>query len=140
MHIVEHGYKQLLSNNSVYFKRSTHGLAILTVTVDDFSVACSSETVYRCVLKELRQKYQAKYLGPIKHILGWSVRRSDPTGDTHLSQPYMAQRFIDVLNMRHGHPSRSPYLSGISLHAVTEQEKILDDKRYPVARAIGILL
>lgn len=56
-----------------------------------------------------------------------------------MSQPSLAQSFIDLLRIQDAVSAKTPYLYGISLHSKTETEETLDTQRYPYNRAIGIL-
>eukprot|EP00171_Calliarthron_tuberculosum_P010767 IDg10767t1 len=113
-------------------------LVILAVTVDDFCVAATSAAAYKRVLADLRRKYAAKDLGRVKRLLGWSVRRLRG-GGIHISQPYLAQRLVDILELRDARPCRTPYVHGLDLSPRTSEEPAHSTDQLLYARSVGIL-
>ncbi len=80
-----------------------------------------------------------KDLGTAGHMFGWSITRDPISGTLHISQPHLAQSYIDLLRMQDAIPSDTPYASGLQLDGLRQGEEPLDQKCYPYGRAVGIL-
>lgn len=137
-HLTMFGYVQSAADRNVYVERETDEVVVLVVTVDDFCVAASSEAAYQQLLTDLRRKYAAKDLRRAKRLLGWSIRQVS-NGGVHISQPYLAQRLIDFLNLTDAHPSGKPYVHCLALGVREPQDAVEAGQQPLFARAVGIL-
>lgn len=138
-HLINNGYSKSKADHNVYTTHTSSFTLIMAITIDDFCVATNSETLYNTLLKHLADKYRVKNIGRARHIIGWSLTKDSDTGSLHITQPYLAQTYIDLLKMNDAHLTRSPYPSGIKLHGPTAAEETLDISRHPYAKAVGIL-
>lgn len=117
-HLRKHGYRQVLSDNSVFMKETDRGFIIMALTVDEFLVAASTQEIYNDLLDTRKLKYKVKDLGLATRILNWTITRPTPgKHHYHVSQQHKTQVFIDILGMSRSHPMKTPQAPGHPLTA-----------------------
>ena len=84
-------------------------MILIAITLDDFTAAADIPQQHQTLLIDLRRKYKVKYLGIATRIIGWSITADTQKRTMHLSQPQLAQEFINKTGIQAARPSRSPY-------------------------------
>lgn len=132
------GYQQCASDSNVYTRTIRGERVIFEVTVDEFCVAADTHRAFRRVLAYLRTKYQAKDLGSVRRLLRWSVPPIGRSG-VHLSQPYLARRFVQLVDPHGQQTARSPYIYRLDLSPGRYHERQLSRMRLRYSSAVGML-
>ena len=135
----QHGYRQPRADRCVYVKKNAVGTIVAAVTIDDFGIATTNRSLYQQLRADLASKYKVKDLGQAKKIIGWTLHGDSDTGAIHISQPNLAGAIVRLLHMENCNPCKTPYVSGLPLHAARANEDILDTAKYPYATAVGML-
>lgn len=95
--LVDCGFAQSKADNCLYVKKSNNDVCYLIVHVDDIVFASSSIICITEVINSLRQKFEIKELGDIKHFLNIDVHK-EPNGSFSLSQ----SRYINEIAIEAG--------------------------------------
>ena len=70
------GYKQAMTDHTLFFKRDGDDITLLIVYVDDMIVSGSSLKEVEKLLNHLTKEFEMKDLGTLKYFLGIKVSRS----------------------------------------------------------------
>lgn len=87
---------------------SNKRLIIMSVTVDDFTVAATSIHVNQKLLCGLRTKYNVKYIADPYQMIGWAINRNANYSSIHISQLRLAQTIIELVKMYDSKTSPTP--------------------------------
>ncbi|XP_022004090.1 uncharacterized mitochondrial protein AtMg00810-like [Helianthus annuus] len=77
--VVQHGFTQCKTDNSLFIYQHGHDVAYLLIYVDDILLTTSSDRLRQQLMSLLAGEFAMKDLGPLSYFLGISVTR---TGDT----------------------------------------------------------
>ncbi|KAH9086225.1 hypothetical protein LEN26_020320 [Aphanomyces euteiches] len=80
----------------IYFKRSTEGLTLMGLYVDDILIFSQDDAFLKEIIDRLNAKHQVKDLGPAKRVLGMNVTHEH--GGFFLNQEHMIQELL----VKHG--------------------------------------
>ena len=74
--VVSHGMTRSQADHSVFFKRTTSGIVILVVYVDDIVITGSDNDGIQVLIRHLCSSFLTKDLGKLRYFLGIEVARS----------------------------------------------------------------
>ncbi|KAK1421243.1 hypothetical protein QVD17_23430 [Tagetes erecta] len=104
--VVQHGFTQCKTDNSLFIYHHGHDVAYLLIYVDDIILTTSSDQLRQQLMNILAGEFAMKDLGPLSYFLGISVTR---TGDTlFLSQHAYAKDIIHRASMDSCKPAATP--------------------------------
>ena len=86
------GFNQSSHDGCVYFKLIEGSMVYLLLYVDDMLVACKEIRHLEQVKEMLKAKFEMKYLGSAKRILGMEIERDRSKRVLRLSQIHTSQR------------------------------------------------
>lgn len=135
-HLILHGWKRFRADQCLYTRRTTNGLLVLAITIDDFLAASPTAAGYEEIKTMLRRKYIIKDLGPVTKILNWTITRG-PNSSLHISQPQLIRDFLHTIDMTSAHSKPTPYASGLRLHPIIEGRDELLPKPNRLLRISG---
>ena len=69
----EYGFKQVMTNHTLFYKRDGDDITLLIVYVDDMIVTGSNSTKIKKLQSYLAKELEIKDLGPLKYLLGTKV-------------------------------------------------------------------
>jgi hypothetical protein len=137
------GFKQLVTDRSVFVKRSSGRIQLLLLYVDDCVIATESSATNESIFKALDQDYKCNMLGPVKWLLGIEINH-DParrtiTFDQSRFIESVVHRFAPPDLLLRDHPADIAHPTDSSHCAAT-----LADKNYmhdiPYRSLVGCLL
>ena len=134
--------------SGVYLKRSKSDACLyyiftddikflLSVHVDDFAIACSSEIFYKKFLDFLKEDFQIKDLGKLSFILNMEIKRT-PTSIS-ISQEQMIKDLGEKYGLLNCKPKFQPFPVGTKFENLTF-EKGSETLWYPFRQAVGAML
>ena len=101
-------------------------------------IISNSSSLMQTTKEMLKEKYDAKELGPVNHILQWKITRTNNT--LKISQPACIQQILEEHNMRQCKPMKTPHCTGITLTKQQKGEKELNnDRKHPHQQIVGSL-
>ena len=71
------GFEQNKKEFGLYFRRSTVGLCLIALYVDDLLIASASKSELYEVKEYLKRTYEMKDLGPVNKFLGMNIRQTE---------------------------------------------------------------
>ncbi|CAM8936274.1 unnamed protein product [Rhodiola kirilowii] len=133
--LAEFGFLNCLNDYSLYTLQKDGQFLILLVYVDDVIITGPSESLISAVKKFIQQKFQIKYLGPLKYFPGLEVARS--SAGIFLNQRKYVIELLEEHNMTDCKPSKTPLELKHKLGQSTEP--VLSDP-LPYRRLVGKLI
>jgi len=80
-------FKRLYWESCLYYREGKDDgtICIISLYFDDLLIAGSSQAIINRVKNQLREQYDIKDLGVVRHILGFEVKHKAETGTSHLT-------------------------------------------------------
>ncbi len=96
----ESRYRQSQADVCVYVKDKGGEKTIIALYVDNLLIACLNENTLQHVKKELANRFNIKYLGPVKFILGLEITRDRKNKTMYLNQEKYITDILNCFNMK----------------------------------------
>lgn len=122
MYVRRLGFKQSLSDQSLFVLYSGHNIAYLLLYVDDIVLTASSPALLKRIITSLNSEFEMSDQGPLHHFLGITVKR-DSSGLLLHQQNYAAD-ILHRANMTNCNPCLTP---------VDTKQKLSADDTPPVS-------
>ena len=110
-------FQRLSGESCLYFRRDDNDgtICIISLYVDDLLIAGSSLAIINRVKNQLKDNYDMKDLGVVKHILGCEVKHEEDTGTSYLTQYQYTKKAIEKFFGTELKPSETPADSNVVL-------------------------
>lgn len=139
----ELGFTRCKTDPCVYVLRKDSKLMILLIHVDDMVIAGKDKDLRKKIVKELSQYYELQDCGPVKWLLGTSVKRDLVKRSLSVSQESAISKLLDQYGMTDCSSAPTPAEAGSQLTA-EDSPKDDDEKKemetVPYKELIGSLL
>jgi len=138
-------FQRLSGESCLYFRRDDNDgtICIISLYVDDLLIAGSSLAIINRVKNQLKDNYDMKDLGVVKHILGCEVKHEEDTGTSYLTQFQYTKKAIEKFFGSELKPSETPADPNVvlskSMSPTTDEERE-EMKKIPYREAVGTLL
>ena len=131
------GYKQLVKEHGIFFRKDTEGYDIIAVWVDDFFIVSTSSRRLQKVKQEISIKWETTDQGNPKLLLGINLERNYATGSIKISQRQYIMKILRRFNMENSTPSPTPLPSSLTFMP-NDNDSFEDPTKYRAA--IGSLM
>ncbi|CAL1374789.1 unnamed protein product [Linum trigynum] len=111
--ILQAGLQQSDSDPSLFLRRSSHGLTVLLIYVDDMVISGDDTLGIQTLTKDLRAAFNLKELGDLSYFLGLEIHRS-PTGLFVSQQKYIVD-LLETAQMDTCQPCSTPMEQNLKL-------------------------
>ena len=109
------GFKRLLADLCVYYRKTDAGIIITCVYVDDFIIAGSSSAICDAFKAQVRSLWNISDLGEASFCVGLAISRSCADRTISLSQTALIDRIITTFDQTDAHPVSTPMDSNLCL-------------------------
>ena len=138
-------FKRLYGESCLYYREDKDDgtICIISLYVDDLLIAGSSQAIITRVKNQLKEQYDMKDLGVVRHILGCEVKHEEETGTSYLTQFQYTKKAIEKFFGPDLKPCDTPADVNIilskSMSPKTEEDRA-KVKNIPYREAVGTLL
>jgi len=132
------GFKPLRSDPCIYIRKTTEGIEVITVWVDDLLLFAKTPNIMDNLKRQLKTKFDLTDLGEPKKIVGIEITRNRTSKSIHISQKNYIESILIKEKLQSCNPVGMPLDPGVVL---TKNDTERDDelqKRY--ASLIGSLM
>jgi hypothetical protein len=133
------GFNRLYSDPCAYIRKTSEGIEIITVWVDDLLLFTSNETLMGNLKRELQNMFEVTDLGDPNKIVGIEIIRDRGKGELKISQT----RYIESILTRYGlldaNPVATPLDPKVKLEPITQTSE-KGDRSNNYASLIGSLM
>ena len=134
-----HNFTRLTSESCTFLLRSTLDntkFVFFVITIDDFLVVSNCSKLRELAKQQLQAKYIIKDLGPVRHILGWKIERTDQA--ITVTQPAYIATLLETFGLTGAKTATTPNASDI-LNTTAHLNECLDVKQYNCSSLVGSL-
>ena len=132
------GFRPLRSDPCAYIRKTTDGIEIITVWVDDLLLFANTLKLMDGLKEQLKSKFDITDLGEPKKIVGIEVTRNRPERTIHICQTKFIENILTNERMQSCNPVGMPMDPGVVLKKNEEDRDDELQKRY--ASLIGSLM
>ena len=138
-------FKRLYGESCLYYREDKDDgtICIISLYVDDLLIAGSSQAIITRVKNRLKEHYDMKDLGVVRHILGCEVKHEEETGTSYLTQFQYTKKAIEKFFGPDLKPCDTPadvnVILSKSMSPKTEEDRA-KVKNIPYREAVGTLL
>ena len=112
--LIHYGFKQSHSDHSLFIQRTSRGITIFLVYVDDIIISGSDSYGIQHLQQILQSSFHMKDLGALTYFLVLEVHRSDR--GTVLTQTKYTQELIDMARLTDCKPVNTPMEVNVKYH------------------------
>lgn len=109
------GFIRLKSEHCIYYRRTSTGILLVTVHVDDFFTVGSTKAVISDFKAQLKTKWQVSELGDAHFCLGIAIAHDRPNRTISLSQTALINRVVSQFGLQDAIPVTVPMEPGLHL-------------------------
>lgn len=126
--LIQLGFKQCRVNAGVYCATMNDSLVFLSVYVDNILIA-ATDTNTTAVISALRNEYDLKDLGDVRHLLGMEVHQTSSM--ITISQQAYVERLVERFDQHGAHPVRTPMQEKCKLVKASPDDDDVNDPSLP---------
>lgn len=131
-------FKMIDSSPCVFLYDKNHIYMIICLYVDDILWATNSTEIAFEKMNRLNEKFEIKFIGEAKYLLGWEIARNKNKGILYLKQEKYIKRILQRFNMNECKKSSIPMQP--ENKKVTENVKEVITENIPYQELIGSLI
>lgn len=113
--MISWGFTRLSCESCIYYKKTSTGIIICTVHIDDFLSIADSKKENEAFKSKMKELWTISDLGEAKHCVGIAISRNLEEKTVYLSQKALIDKIIQQFGQHNSHPALTPMDPGLKL-------------------------
>lgn len=134
------GFLRSKHDSCLYVLKKNDHIIYMLLYVDDILIACLSLQVLESLKDELKNEFQMKDLGIIKHFLGVQISYDVKAGVMELSQKAAIEKLLDKFQMTDCRSVKTPMIPNLTLEPSRKRKQINQPYRELIGSIMYIML
>jgi Reverse transcriptase (RNA-dependent DNA polymerase) len=136
--LISLGWTPCKTDSCVYIRAAEGGAEYLLVYVDDIIVIARSTRSAEEIKTAIASKFDARDLGPVKHILGIHVQRNRALGTMALNQTSLLEKLLQLHAESDQRTAKTPMVT--NTHMESNPDEASAEERHKFQQIVGGLL